>query len=186
MDYLTDKKAIGERIKRLRKSIGYTQDDLRKKVFLSDRKSISKYENGETEIPATRLPDFCNALDCDLDYLFGKIDVPKNSTYDIMQETGLSQKTVEMLQTCNDEFIEMLNSLLEGYNFWVLVSKIIEYRKISVDILPYDEYLEKGKSKLKETKLNEPYSDLRNKKEFCLFQIQNLINEIAKDGVNNG
>ena len=105
-----DKETIGKRIQKLRKERGYTQEELQKKMSLSDRKSISNYEKGKTEIPMTRLPDLCVALDCDLDYIFGKIDIPKNSTKNVMEETGLTEKASRLL--LDKKYTDVLNALL--------------------------------------------------------------------------
>ena len=95
MDYLTDKKEIGKRLKNIRKEKYKTQEAFAEALNLSDRKTVSKWETGETEIPITRLADICRLLDCDLDYLFGKIDVPKNQTNNVMVETEDLEVTLE-------------------------------------------------------------------------------------------
>ena len=131
MDYLTDKKTIGERLQKLRKTKYKTQDSFAEALYVSDRKTISKWETGETEIPISRLPDICNKLDCDLDYLFGRIDVPKNITSDIMQDTGLSETAVNTILT--PEYTTILNVILSDENFKSLLDILLEWSAADCD-----------------------------------------------------
>lgn len=125
MDYLTDKKEIGKRLKAIRKKEYKSQDSFAEKLHISDRKTISKWETGETEIPMTRLPEICNTLNCDMDYIFGKIDTPQNCTTNVMQETGLSAQAADLL--LNPKYTFILNSLLVDENFVKLLDIINEW-----------------------------------------------------------
>ena len=95
---------IGERVQERRLKLGLTQKELAAKINEgiglddSPHTQISEWENGR-KIPRTEaLLRLCNALDCDIDYLLGEIDVPHRSTYDVMEQTGLDQEAVECLQ----------------------------------------------------------------------------------------
>lgn len=120
MDYITDKKKIGENLQRIRKKKYKTQESFAEALGLLDRKTISKWETGETEIPMTRLPEICNLLECDMDFIFGKIDVFKNQTKNVMEETGLKEDSVKILT--NDKYTEILNVVLSDIHF----KKILE------------------------------------------------------------
>lgn len=122
MDYITDKKKIGENLQRIRKKKYKTQESFAEALGLLDRKTISKWETGETEIPMTRLPEICNLLDCDMDYLFGKIDVPRKNTEIAMKETGLSEKSItklnEIMKSCHlDWWSLVFNEFIENEKF---------------------------------------------------------------------
>ena len=125
MDYITDKKEIGKRLKAIRKMKYKSQEAFAEDLNISDRKTVSKWETGETEIPMTRLPDICNALECDMDYIFGKINTPKNCTTNVMQETGLSFQAADLL--LNKKYTFTLNSLLADENFIKLLDIIREW-----------------------------------------------------------
>ena len=117
MEYLKDIKEIGQRLQDRRKEFFKTQYEFAEALGIEERKTVGNWETGTVAIPIHRLSDICNLLDCDLDYLFGKIDVPKNNTADIMKETGLSQKAVEnLIENKNSTDIRYINFLLE-YGF---------------------------------------------------------------------
>lgn len=131
MDYLRDKKELGQRLQKIRKTKYKTQKAFAEALYLSDRKTVSKWETGETEIPITQLSDICKLLDCDLDYLFGKIDVSKNQTNNIMIETGLSEMAVEVL--LNNQYTDILNAILKDENFINLLNIISEWSEADLD-----------------------------------------------------
>lgn len=59
--------------------------------------TIKNYENPNKDInPNLNIVcNLCEILNCDIDYLIGKIDVPRRETADVMTVTGMSQKSVE-------------------------------------------------------------------------------------------
>lgn len=63
------KMSIGKQIKRRRIELGYSQDDLAKKLGYSSRSSINKIELGKTDIPQSRVLEFANALQTTPGYL---------------------------------------------------------------------------------------------------------------------
>ena len=60
----------------------------------------------------TRLPAICNALECDMDYIFGKINTPKNCTTNVMQETGLSFQAGDLLLNKNSSYTKEVSKVL--------------------------------------------------------------------------
>ena len=168
MGYLMDKEAIGKRIQKLRKERGYTQKELQEEMSLSDRKSISNYEKGKTEIPMTRLPDLCVALDCDLDYIFGKIDIPQNSTKNVMEETGLTEKASRLL--LDKKYTDVLNALLIDENFKKMLDVIIEWSEADLNNTHGEVIKYNIKNKLN-ANINYPK------------EIAKVLSRISKDGV---
>ncbi len=67
------------------------------------RKKIVNYEKGTVPRDPETLHRLCDALDCDMDYLFGRIDVPKLHIAKAMEATGLSKITVQRLIERNTE-----------------------------------------------------------------------------------
>ena len=59
--------------------------------------TIKNYENPNKDInPNLNIVcNICELLNCDIDYLIGKIDVPRRETADVMEVTGMTQKSVE-------------------------------------------------------------------------------------------
>lgn len=131
MDYYMDKKEIGSRLKAIRKTKYKSQESFAEDLKIADRKTISKWETGETEIPITRLSDICRLLDCDLDYIFGKIKPPKNSINNVMEETGLTEQASRIL--LDEEYKDILNALLIDENFIKLLDIIKEWSEADLD-----------------------------------------------------
>lgn len=76
MGYDVDKKGdisetIYERIKKRRIELGMTVEDLANKMGYKDRSSISKIENGKTDIPQAKVLAFARALNTTTAYLIG-------------------------------------------------------------------------------------------------------------------
>lgn len=125
MDYFMDNRQIGNRLRTLRKKRGYkSQDVFAEAIHVTERKTVGKWETGEASIPIKKLAVICDVLDCDLDYLFGKIDTPKNEVCDIMKQTGLSEKAVNYIS--KEKRKEVLSAVLEDGNFRKFVSIIAE------------------------------------------------------------
>lgn len=131
MDYFMGKKEIGSRLKAIRKTKYKSQESFAEALKIADRKTISKWETGETEIPITRLSDICRLLDCDLDYIFGKIKPPKNSINNVMEETGLTEQASRIL--LDEEYKDILNALLIDENFIKLLDIIKEWSEADLD-----------------------------------------------------
>lgn len=113
-----DKVLFAERLTQLRTERGYTQYSLAKAYndrFPTRRKddtagnegnfggiygTIKNYENPNKNInPNLNIVcNLCEILDCDIDYLIGKIDVPRHETADIMATTGMTQEAVNRLR----------------------------------------------------------------------------------------
>ena len=138
MEYLKDIKEIGQRLQDRRKKFFKTQYEFAEALGIEERKTVGNWETGTVAIPIHRLSDICKLLDCDLDYLFGKIDVPKNNIADIMKETGLSQKAVEKTVDwkSTDDYHrywnDYISAIIESDKFENLlfdISKLLGYSK---------------------------------------------------------
>lgn len=62
---------IGERIKKRRKELGMTQEDLSNKLGYRSKTTIAKIENGTNDIMQNRVMDFAKALQTTPAYLMG-------------------------------------------------------------------------------------------------------------------
>ena len=74
--------SIGERIKNLRKSKGYSQEELAKLINTTD-KTISKWENNRLEPNITSLTLMSNIFNISIDYLVNGTNY-KNSNYEYL------------------------------------------------------------------------------------------------------
>lgn len=89
------KNNIGNRIKFLRESEGYTQKELAIKVGLKGETAIANYEAGYS-IPKDDIKfKMCELFNCSLDYLMCKTDIRNSKELNIEKELlniGLSKK----------------------------------------------------------------------------------------------
>ena len=70
IDYVS----VGERIAALRKKQGITQGDLAERTGIGGKANLSKIENGNIRsLDVCKLVRLADALDCDTDYLLGRI-----------------------------------------------------------------------------------------------------------------
>ena len=67
---------IGERLRKLRNSAGYTQVELAEKVNIGSRQ-IWRYENEETIPDSVTIAHIATTLGVSTDYLLGLSDVPR-------------------------------------------------------------------------------------------------------------
>ena len=84
---------IGERIKKRRKELGMTQEDLSNKLGYKSKTTIAKIENGTNDIMQNRVIDFAKALHTTPAYLMGYSDL--NEPNDISTKL---QELIDQLQ----------------------------------------------------------------------------------------
>lgn len=127
-----DNRSIGKRLRELRKKRGYkSQEAFAEAINVIERKTVSKWETGEAAIPIKKLAEICDVLDCDLDYLFGKIDVPKNAVQSVMQQTKLSEKAVDAIIKTKRK--DVLSAILESENFSKFVKITADCSDMEID-----------------------------------------------------
>lgn len=127
--------AFSERLMMLRRKKGLAQDELAQKIGVSS-KTINSWEGGKFAngggLKVANIIALCNALGCDFDYLFGKIDLPTKIDTDIQTETGLSERAIDRLRDEGQEsrvFRETLSELIESPLFYSLVLGIADYKR---------------------------------------------------------
>lgn len=143
-----DKILFSERLKERRKAVGYTSTKAfaaaynvrykNKMANIDDDSGVlgtlKHYENpNHPGIPRLDIVEnICEMLDCDVDYLLGKIDLPKHSYEGMYQLFGLSERVVDQLEYwnklgCSDAMNIVLgspnfdNALREASNFMEIV-----------------------------------------------------------------
>lgn len=72
---------LGDRIRKMRKSKGLTQQDLGDHLQLA-KSTISQYETGTNEPDAKTMSRLADLLGCTTDYLLGRIDEPLTAVPD--------------------------------------------------------------------------------------------------------
>jgi transcriptional regulator with XRE-family HTH domain len=112
---------ISNRIKLLRHSIGYSQEQLA--VSLATTQSaINRYENGQSNIPLTLLRRYADFFDVSLDYIFARTDKPQGATFAFSPETTPEKEEMRrFIDMCfdpnsplNGKLKEALFRMMEG------------------------------------------------------------------------
>lgn len=105
---------IGERLKNLRKNLGYTQDDLAEKLSIS-RSSLSLYEIGKREPDSETFNKIADFFHVSLDYLNGRTDDP-TPVRDINQDLYDEQDPTKELEALMAD--EPLRTEFQDYDEW--------------------------------------------------------------------
>ena len=146
--------------------------------------TIKNYENPNHE-GSPKLSIVCNLceiLDCDLDYLLGKIDVPRHETADVMAVTGLSAGAVENMKKYDERVVTYISFLLEtglinrtGLKAAQCIDTRLEISHYERDVLPSLTIPpEDEKRAWRECKFSDSYLDMASKRTKVLDEIQRL------------
>ena len=125
---------IGDRIRQRRNEIGLTQKELAAKINpvtsieTAPHTQVAQWESGKKKPGTDALIRLCNALDCDMDYILGAIDVPRRAVYDVKEQTGLSDSAVNSLMEAKQRNynagLDILSALLSDRKFWEAIANL--------------------------------------------------------------
>lgn len=107
---------LGKRIKKARKSKGFTQEILASRIEISDN-FLSKIERGVKPINPDKLSKLCDELDIPIEWVIAGAVIPQNGGYN--QQFGdiarrCTPRTVEaMLDLCS-KIADLEESILRG------------------------------------------------------------------------
>jgi len=104
-------KKIGQRIKKLRKEIGMSQQDLAERFGVL-RPTISQMENGERKVIAEELIKLSEILNTSVQYLMGLIDQPKIVLQERRAKMTKPQMRINVPAKNLDKFKEVLLYIL--------------------------------------------------------------------------
>ena len=90
--------SLKDGLKRARKGAGLTQAELAEKMDVHI-KTVMNWEQGIAEPSLETLMELTELYHCDLDYLTGRIDCRTHDLQFIHDQTGLSEKAIEKLQS---------------------------------------------------------------------------------------
>lgn len=106
-----------------RENIGLSQLSCSEKLGIS-RDTLSKWENDHRKPDIDELKTMCELFDCDADYLLGNIDERSHDTRKMMNKTGLSESSIELLSRWNVEASPQVAKVIDF---------ILSYRQICVE-----------------------------------------------------
>ena len=136
LEYSNRAAIIGDRIKKERKRLHLSQQELLQKVYLSEKSvaSLRAWEHGKRLPDMDTLARMCEVVQCDFGYLVGDYDQKTIETNRIQQITGLTEPAIERLQKANRDvaqnFMDLpeLNNILLSDDFWALLSDLWFFR----------------------------------------------------------
>lgn len=104
---------VGERLKLMRESMGFSQMRL-SKIFGVGQASIFRYESSRTAAPFDVLVKYADYFDVSLDYIFGRTDVPQGKLYKGEPKIEFSYPEMEQfIEMCFDPNSKMNKRLKE-------------------------------------------------------------------------
>ena len=93
---------IGKRIKNRRIELGYSQEELAKKLGYTSRSTINKIENGTNDITQSKVKDFAIALDTTVQYLMGWTEKPDLTNSNGKTEQKVPNQLVDLYFSLNE------------------------------------------------------------------------------------
>lgn len=124
---------FGDRLQDLRKQKKIkTQEEFAAKLGVN-LKSVQNWEQGRKLPQTEHLFKICDVLDCDLDYLIGRLEYKKHDTKMISDYTGLSEDAVTALhlyKNADDRrslWPSYLSDIINNKDFFTLMGRISEF-----------------------------------------------------------
>ena len=108
---------LGDEIKKLRLSKGYTQESLSNKINIS-RKTLWNYENNKRTPSIYMLKRIGSALGVDLNYLLSKVPSLDDETANKLHDLGFSSEVIEFDNlNSEEEKLQKFKEFLNAYEF---------------------------------------------------------------------
>lgn len=89
---------FSDRLQEQRKAKGYTQENFCEIIGIS-RDTLSKWENGSRSPKIDQLLTLCETLECDPDYLLGRIEHTRNNMQIASDVTGLTEDAIKTIRS---------------------------------------------------------------------------------------
>ena len=123
------KQTFGENLRKARKEkCKFKTQEAFAEAFGCNIESVRNWEQGRT-VPETgtlfRLAEF---LDCDLDYLIGRIDKPTHDLQFITDELRLSEEAVKKLMQLSDIQLQSISEIIEHPKYGKMTAQISDLK----------------------------------------------------------
>lgn len=109
---------VGENILRMRKKLGWTQEELALKMGYKSKSTINKIEMGKNDIPQSKILQFAVALGTTPAYLMGWEEDKKETASDDIELTEGERILIELFRKLPDEaqkmYLEVLRTSLKS------------------------------------------------------------------------
>ena len=137
---LNVKKIFGKNLQKQRKKCGYkNQEEFAYKMEVHT-KTVQNWEQGIVLPTLEKVYEICTVLECDMDFLFGRIQCTTHEIKDIQEATGLSEKAISWLKYWKStdtfyaqEMINRLSKLICQRNFFKFIKEISDFLWLRYD-----------------------------------------------------
>ena len=124
-------RSFSDGLKRARNERDWTQADLAEKMDVSIE-TVRNWEQGRNPPNGEKLLKLCDLFDCDLDYLFYRIDCKTHDIKFIHEQTGLSVEAIEKIESFKKEdgckhWAIYLSQMIESMEFDQMMNEIAVY-----------------------------------------------------------
>lgn len=105
---------IGNNILLLRKQLGWSQEELAKKMGYKSKSTINKIELGKNDIPQSKIVHFANVLGTTPAFLMGWSDEEKITVAEADNSMSKSKRQlIDFAKNCTEEQAEQFLKMLE-------------------------------------------------------------------------
>lgn len=122
----SDSQSVGDRIAKLRKEKGLTQQELADLLYVK-RENIAYWENGQRDIKSGQIVQIADALDTSCDYILRGIDTEQ---LDLAKDFGLNENSIQALKNTRSILKEYHKENILDY----LLSKLHEMAYALLDL----------------------------------------------------
>ena len=124
--------SLKPRLREIRKKNGLKQEQLADKMRVA-LKTVQNWEQGKALPPFEVVIKLCDILQCDADYLIGRIDCQTHDNQFIQDWTGLNEETIEKLHNwkqCDDrrkKWCSFTSQIIDDSRYDQIMSEMTEY-----------------------------------------------------------
>lgn len=119
---------FGGKLKEARKKAGYKTQEAFAEAFDCKTESVRNWEQGRTFPEIGTLFHLADFLDCDLDYLIGRIDKPTHDLQFITDELRLSEEAVKKLMKLTPRQLQSISEIIEHPKYGRMTAQISDLK----------------------------------------------------------
>ena len=141
-------------LKKARKRKGIKQSDLADLMGVT-LKTVMNWEQGIVNPDFETVMKLADKLDCDIDYLCGRLPESTHDIHFVHEFTGLSEEAIEkiMSRDGNNTFGKTLSAMIESHLFYNLITSYNIYHEFLATLKPSDVYDDRQWDELGEGKV---------------------------------
>ena len=122
------KEALRKNLGEARKTARYKTQDAFAEALGCSVESVRNWEQGRTVPETGTLFQIAELLDCDLDYLIGRIDKPTHDLQFITDELRLSEEAVKKLMQLSDRQLQSISEIIEHPKYGKMTAQISDLK----------------------------------------------------------